>query len=242
MNNFLFEKAYKIEIIIDLMGGNQSEPENLPKTLYEIEVETIKGEKTTMGEYKGKVLLIVNIAGKCGFTYQLKNLEEVYLKYKERGFEILGFPTNDFLHQEPRPNDQIEEFCSRTYNVTFPLFAKLVCKGKDQHPLYQYLTCKSTNPKFSGAISWNFNKFLISKDGLIINRFDTKTKPDDENVTKAIEEALAAEPAPEEAKTEEAKTEEAPAEEAKTEEAPAEEVKTEEAPAEEAKTEEQPAE
>lgn len=173
------------------MGNQQShEDEDVPEDLYQIEVETIAGEKTTIDQYRGRVLMIVNIAGKCGFTYQLKNLEEIYNKYKDQGFIVLGFPTNDFLNQEPRNNDEIAEFCSTTYGVNFPLFAKIVCKGHHKHPLYKFLTSEKTDPDFHGEITWNFNKFLISRTGKVINRFSPKTKPDDETVTKAIEEAI----------------------------------------------------
>ena len=174
------------------MGVCCSEPEdtNVPENLYDIEVETIKGEKTKLEQYKGHVLLIVNFAGKCGYTYQLKNLENVYKKYKDQGFVILGFPTNDFFSQEPRNNNEIAESCSLTYGVDFPLFAKIVCKGTEKHPLYKFLTSPKTNPKYSGKISWNFNKFLISKTGKVINRFETSTDPDDKEVLEAIEAAL----------------------------------------------------
>lgn len=114
--------------------GSTPVDENVPKNIYDIEVETIKGEQTTMEQYKGHVIMIVNIAGKCGFTYQLKNLEDVYKKYKDQGFVILGFPTNDFMSQEPRNNNEIAESCSLTYGVDFPLFAKIVCKGSKKHP------------------------------------------------------------------------------------------------------------
>ena len=170
--------------------GSTPVDENVPKNIYDIEVETIKGEQTTMEQYKGHVIMIVNIAGKCGFTYQLKNLEDVYKKYKDQGFVILGFPTNDFMSQEPRNKNEIAESCSLTYGVDFPLFAKIMCKGSKKHPLYKFLTNEKTNPNFCGDISWNFNKFLISKNGNVINRFGSSTKPDDEEVLKAIENAL----------------------------------------------------
>lgn len=174
------------------MGNFCSSPEdiNVPDDIYSIEVETIKGEKTTMEQYRGHVLLIVNIAGKCGYTYQLKNLENVYKKYKDKGFFILGFPTNDFFSQEPRKNNEIAESCSLTYGVDFPLFAKIVCKGTEKHPLYKYLTSPKTNPDYPGEISWNFNKFLVSKKGKVINRFATSKDPDDKEVLNAIESAL----------------------------------------------------
>ena len=121
------------------MGATGSEPEdeNVPEDFYSIPVEMINGEKGTMEQYRGRVLLIVNIAGKCGFTPQLKQLEEIYKKYQDKGFVVLGFPTNDFLNQEPRNNDEIHEFCSVSYGVDFPLFAKIVCKGHEKNDLYK---------------------------------------------------------------------------------------------------------
>lgn len=171
-------------------AGSEPEDENVPEDLYQIAVETIDGEKTTMEQYRGRVLLIVNIAGKCGFTPQLKQLEEIYKKYQDHGFVVLGFPTNDFMNQEPRKNDEIHQFCSVTYGVDFPLFAKIVCKGSHKHDLYKFLTSSKTDPDFHGQITWNFNKFLISRTGKVINRFSTKKSPDDEEVIKAIEDAL----------------------------------------------------
>lgn len=170
--------------------GSEAEDENVPEDFYQIEVETIEGEKTTLNQYRGRVLLIVNIAGKCGFTPQLKQLEEIYKKYKDQGFVVLGFPTNDFLNQEPRKNDEIQQFCSLNYGVDFPLFAKIVCKGHHKHDLYKFLTSPKTNPDFNGSVTWNFNKFLISRTGKVINRFSSKKVPDDEEVTKAIEGAI----------------------------------------------------
>lgn len=158
--------------------------------IYQIEVQTIKGEVEKLEKYKGKVLLIVNIAGKCGYTGQLAGLEKLYEKYKDQGFVILGFPCNNFLHQEPGTNDEIHEFCSLNYGVTFPLFAKIDVMGSTQHPLYSFLTSYTTNPKFYGKITWNFNKFLIGADGTILDRFGTRTDPEDAKVDAAVSEAL----------------------------------------------------
>ncbi len=157
---------------------------------YDIEVERINGEKTTLSEYKGKTLLIVNTASKCGFTGQYDGLQKLYEKYRDRGLVVLGFPSNDFLKQEPGTNGEIEQFCRLNYGVTFPMFAKISVKGGEQHPLYRYLTSEESNPEFGGKISWNFNKFLISKDGRILNRFGSRTEPEDESLIKAVEEAL----------------------------------------------------
>jgi glutathione peroxidase len=136
------------------------------------------------------VVLVVNVASRCGFTPQYEGLEALYQKYKEKGFVVLGFPANNFLWQEPGTDAEIKTFCSTKYNVTFPLFSKISVRGKDQHPLYVWLTSKDANPNFSGAISWNFNKFLISRDGTVAARFGSKETPDSENMKKAIETAL----------------------------------------------------
>jgi len=157
---------------------------------YRIPLKTIEGTETTMETFKGQVILIVNVASKCGFTPQYKSLETLYEKYKSKGFVILGFPCNNFLWQEPGSEKEIKNFCSTTYGVSFPLFSKLDVMGKNQHPLYQYLTSKESNPRFSGAIKWNFTKFLISRNGEILNRFGSSTDPLDENVINAIDTAL----------------------------------------------------
>jgi len=160
------------------------------KKLYDIEVQRISGETIKLGAYEGKVLLIVNTASRCGFTGQYDGLQKLYEEYEGKGLVILGFPSNDFLKQEPGNNEEIASFCKINYGVTFPLFEKISVKGGDQHPLYTYLTSKETNPEFAGKISWNFNKFLVSKDGRIINRFGSRTEPDDKKLVAAIVEAL----------------------------------------------------
>ncbi len=160
------------------------------QSLYDIPLKDINGKDTSLKEYKGKALLIVNVASKCGYTRQYKPLEAVYEKYKDKGLVVLGFPSNDFGAQEPGSADEIKQFCSNKYNVTFPLFEKHSVKGPEQQPLYAALTGKES--PFPGPIKWNFNKFLIGKDGKIVARFDSKDEPDSEKVTKAIEGALAA--------------------------------------------------
>ena len=157
--------------------------------LYEIPLKDIDGKATSLKAYEGKVLLIVNVASKCGYTKQYTPLEAVYDKYKDQGFVVLAFPCNDFGGQEPGTNEQIKEFCSSTYDVSFPLFDKIHVKpGADQSPLYATLT--GADAAFPGPISWNFNKFLVSKDGTVIARFESKDSPDSEKVTVAIETAL----------------------------------------------------
>ena len=149
--------------------------------------QTITGDTTSLNDFKGDVILVVNTASKCGFTPQYEGLEAMYKKYKDQGFVILGFPANDFMHQEPGDNTQIAQFCTLEYGVTFPMMSKIHVKGKEQIPLYKYLTEDSP---FPGKITWNFNKFLLDRDGNVIARFDTRTKPEDEEVVSAVEKAL----------------------------------------------------
>jgi glutathione peroxidase len=153
-------------------------------------VQDIGGQDVDLAKYRGKVVLIVNVASKCGFTPQYAALESIYEKYKDRGFTILGFPSNDFLWQEPGTNEEIKTFCSTKYNVTFDMFAKVSVRGKDASPIYRDLTSKKTNGPFGGAIKWNFTKFLIARDGAVVARFGPATKPDDPEVIGAIETEL----------------------------------------------------
>jgi glutathione peroxidase len=155
-------------------------------SVYEFTLNSIDGAPAPLAAYKGKVLLLVNVASKCGFTPQYKALEAVYQKYQDKGLVIAGFPANNFGAQEPGTNEEIKTFCTRTYSVTFPMYAKISVKGADIAPLYEFLT-KSTG----GDIKWNFTKFLIGKDGRIVVRFEPAVKPDSPEVTAAIEKALA---------------------------------------------------
>lgn len=159
-------------------------------TLYDFTMKDINGRETPLLEYQGKVVLVVNVASRCGFTPQYEGLEALYQKYKEKGFVVLGFPANNFLWQEPGTDADIKTFCSTKYNVTFPMFSKISVKGKEQHPLYKRLTSKETNPKFGGAISWNFNKFLIARDGSVIGRFGSRETPQSDAIVTAVETAL----------------------------------------------------
>ena len=159
-------------------------------SLYDIPLKDINGKSTSLKNYKGKVLLVVNVASQCGLTPQYKALESTYKKYQSQGLAILGFPCNDFGEQEPGTNEEIKTFCSAKYNVSFPLFDKLHVKGAEQHPLYTALTGQGS--PFPGDVKWNFGKFLISRDGKIIKRFEPPVKPDATEVTEAIEAALSA--------------------------------------------------
>ncbi len=160
------------------------------KSMYEFTMKNIDGTDVKLDSYKGKVVMIVNVASKCGLTPQYEGLEALYEKYKDRGLVVLGFPANNFLGQEPGTEKEIKEFCTLKYNVTFPMFAKISVKGTDQHPFYTFLTNKQSNPGFDGDITWNFEKFLADKDGKIIARFSPKTLPDDPKVVEAVEAAL----------------------------------------------------
>jgi glutathione peroxidase len=160
------------------------------KSIYDYTLNSIDGQPTPLGNYKGKVVMLVNVASRCGFTPQYTALESIYEKYKDRGFVIVGIPANNFGAQEPGTNQEIKTFCSSKYNVKFPMMAKVSVKGDDTTPLYQYLTDKSANPKTGGEIQWNFTKFLVGPDGQIVARFEPKVTPDSPEVTSAIEEAL----------------------------------------------------
>jgi glutathione peroxidase len=160
------------------------------KSLYDIPLKDIKGKDTSLKAYEGKTILIVNVASQCGYTKQYKPLEALYQKYKDKGLVVLGFPSNDFGAQEPGTNDEIVEFCTKKFNVSFPMFDKVRVKsGPEQHPLYTALTGKDS--PVPGDVKWNFGKFLIGRDGKIITRFESKDEPDSEKVTGAIENALA---------------------------------------------------
>ena len=157
-----------------------------------IPFDTIAGEKTSLADYKGKVVLVVNTASKCGLTKQYKALEALQDKYGEKGFTVIAFPCNDFGKQEPGTHEEIQEFCETRFDISFPLMAKISVKGDKQHALYTALTGK--DGAFPGDVKWNFGKFLIGKDGKPIARFEPRTKPEDEAVTGAIEKALAVKP------------------------------------------------
>jgi glutathione peroxidase len=153
-----------------------------------IPFETINGDTMTLADFGGKVLLVVNVASKCGYTPQYTGLETLYEKYGSDSFVVIGFPANNFKGQEPGTNEEIQTFCSTTYGVTFPMMAKISVIGKDMHPLYRYLTTHSNPPD---DIKWNFNKFLIDKQGNIAARFDSKVTPNDPAIIAKIEELLA---------------------------------------------------
>src|ERR1039457_1438367 len=158
-------------------------------SVYEFTLPSIDGQPAPLQQYKGKVLLLVNVASKCGFTPQYTALEAMYEKYKDQGLVVIGFPANNFMAQEPGTNEEIKTFCTRKFKVTFPMYGKVSVKGDDKTPLYQFLT-DQTKPPVNGEIKWNFTKFLVDRNGNVISRFEPKVKPDDPEVTAAIEKAL----------------------------------------------------
>ncbi len=160
------------------------------RSIYEFTMNDIDNNPVAFEIFRNRVLLIVNVASKCGFTPQYKGLQELYQEFKDNGFSILGFPANNFLSQEPGTNSEIKQFCSSKYNVTFPLFSKISVKGNDMSPLYTFLTAKETNSGFSGSIKWNFTKFLVDRAGNIVDRFSPMTRPDSKKVKKRIGQLL----------------------------------------------------
>jgi glutathione peroxidase len=157
-------------------------------SVYEIPLKDIDGKATSLKKFEGQVLLVVNVASKCGLTPQYKALESIHQKYAKKGFTVLAFPSNDFGGQEPGTNEEIKEFCSNQYQISFPLFDKLEVKGANQHPLYRRLTGQDS--PFPGEVKWNFGKFLIGRNGEILKRFEPRVAPDSSEVVSAIEAAL----------------------------------------------------
>lgn len=160
------------------------------KSVLDFKAKDIDGKNVKLSKYKGKVLLIVNTASECGYTPQYEGLQAIYEKYQAKGFYVLGFPANNFKGQEPGKDAEIKEFCTSKYKVTFPMFSKISVKGDDQNPIYKFLTGKETNPNFAGEITWNFNKFLVDKNGKVVARFASKDKPESDAVIQAIEKEL----------------------------------------------------
>lgn len=180
-------KTFAILLIISFLGVvNTGDSAN---SIYEFELKNIDGETTRLDTYEGKVVLIVNTASECGYTPQYEELQAIYEKYKDDGLVILGFPANNFGGQEPGTNQEIKQFCKVNYDVTFPLFSKISVKGDDIHPLFEYLI-EEENPDFTGRIKWNFEKFLINRDGILVRRFRSAVEPESETMTRAIEKAL----------------------------------------------------
>lgn len=162
-----------------------------PAGVLDFEMKSLTGKPIELKQYQGKVVLIVNVASQCGLTPQYEQLQKLYDKYSGKGLAVLGFPANEFGKQEPGTDGEIAQFCQKNYGVTFDMFSKVVVKGDGQCPLYQFLTSKETNPKFPGDIQWNFEKFLVNRQGEVIQRFAPPVRPDAPEVVSAIEAALA---------------------------------------------------
>jgi glutathione peroxidase len=178
-------RAYFVGLVALLMSASLF----AASSIYEFTLPSIDGKPLPLANFKGKVVLVVNVASRCGFTPQYSALESTYEKYKDQGFVILGFPANNFGKQEPGTNQEIKTFCQTKYSVTFPMYAKVSVKGDDQTPLYAYLTTQA-NPAVAGEIKWNFTKFLVDRNGNVVQRFEPDVSPDSPEVIAAIEKAL----------------------------------------------------
>lgn len=160
------------------------------QSIYDFTVKNIDGQDVSLSKYKGDVLLVINTASQCGLTPQYEGIEALFKKYKDQGLRVLAFPANDFMSQEPGTNEEIKQFCASKYQVTFDLFAKISVAGDDQAPLYKFLT-NHPNKDVAGKVEWNFQKYLVGRDGTVIARFNPRTKPDDSALVQQIEQALA---------------------------------------------------
>ncbi|HXX64899.1 MAG TPA: glutathione peroxidase [Bacteroidota bacterium] len=176
-----------IIILAGVIMASSIAGENAPTGVLGFTMKSIDGKQVPLSQYKGKVLLLVNVASECGFTPQYKDLEALYRKYEDRGFMILGFPANNFGGQEPGSDSEIKSFCTTTYGVTFDMFSKISVKGDDQHPLYKLIT---SDPKYGGEVRWNFQKYLVDRNGVIIGKYLSKVGPLSTELTSAIETAL----------------------------------------------------
>lgn len=175
--------------ILSFMAVTSVDDARIADNIYQFEMENIDGEETSLSNYEGQVLLIVNTASECGYTPQYEGLQAIFEKFQDRGFKVLGFPANNFGGQEPGTDEEIKQFCKTNYDVTFPMFSKISVKGDDQHPLFTFLT-GTENPDFTGEIKWNFEKFLIDRSGNLVHRFRSDIEPQSEEMTNAIETAL----------------------------------------------------
>ena len=158
--------------------------------VHEFTLDALNGTPTPLANFKGKVMLVVNVASQCGYTYQYEGLQALFKKYETQGFVIAGFPANNFGGQEPGSNEEIGAFCKSKFGVTFPMFSKISVKGSDQAPLYRFLTDKKANPSTGGEINWNFTKFLVDRDGKVLQRFEPEVEPNSKAVVSAVEAAL----------------------------------------------------
>lgn len=175
--------------IASVRAEEKKEKGKVPAAL-NFKMKRLDGKDGNLADYAGKVVLVVNVASECGYTPQYEGLQKLHEKYGTQGLAVIGVPANEFGRQEPGTNDQIAAFCKKTYGVTFDMYAKVVVKGDGQCPLYKHLTSKETNPKFAGDVKWNFEKFLIGRNGEIVSRFGSSVEPDSQELVSAIEAEL----------------------------------------------------
>ena len=186
----LAKPAFLPDVIKPPTSAPAASKDGKPAGPLDFTTKDIHGKDVALSQYKGKVVMIVNVASKCGFTPQYKALEAVYEKYQAKGFVIVGYPANDFYKQDPGTDEEIETFCKSKFGVTFPMMSKITVVGNEKAPLYKFLTEKETAGDFAGEIGWNFNKFIVDRNGNLIARYNSKTTPDDKTVIKEIEAAL----------------------------------------------------
>lgn len=193
--SLMAKPTYPPDVVKEPTQSPARSHDNQPAGPLDFVVKTIDGKPQALSQYRGKVVMIVNVASRCGYTPQYEQLEAIYKQYADRGFVILGFPANNFGHQEPGTDSEIKTFCTSKYDVTFPMMSKISVLGDDKAPLYKFLTEPPTAGDFAGDIGWNFTKFLVDRNGNVIARYSSKVKPDDQKVTDEIEKALDAKPA-----------------------------------------------
>lgn len=187
------KRIFQFFLLLSLFAFSNLNAQSMDQTIYQFEMTSIDGKPVSLKDYEGKVVLIVNVASKCGLTPQYEDLESLYRQYQDQGLVVLGFPANNFLGQEPGSDEQIQSFCTSNYGVEFPMFSKISVKGKDKHPLYQFLTTQEKNGVYDGEIKWNFHKFLIGRDGKVIRSIDPRTRVVEPEVLREIQQLLAAE-------------------------------------------------
>jgi glutathione peroxidase len=187
MTTKLLGAMFVFHAMLILLSHSSRAGDVSPKSVLDFTARSIDGKDIRLSKYKGKVLLIVNVASECGNTPQYRDLEALYKRYKDKGFAILAFPANNFGNQEPGTDKEIKAFCETTYHVTFDMFSKISVRGADQHPLYQFITSKTTNPKYSGAVQWNFQKYLIDRHGALAGKYAPGVEPLSKELVTAIE-------------------------------------------------------
>lgn len=194
MTRFLTCMLCVVAVVMTIAARAAEKGADRVSSVLDFKVKSLKGKQVDLSKYKGKVVLIVNTASQCGLTPQYEGLEALHEKFADQGLAILGFPANEFGQQEPGSNEEIAEFCQDNYGVKFDMFSKVVVKGEGQCPLYQFLTSKDTDPQFAGDITWNFEKFLVDRDGKIVARFAPKIEPESAEVVGKIEQELKKKP------------------------------------------------